>query len=364
MGRLTDADLRTLLEFLRRVYATQDLNGFRSQVVSTIGSVVPCEIVGYAEMRPAVEGASHYRFWPPDTHDPARDRRWERHKHEHPVFTRNQRGGDGRALKVSDFLTRNQFHRLALYDEVYRPMGVEDNLVAILPLPAPLIVGIALHRDRRTFAEHHRDMLNLLRPHLTQAYLNAKALDRSQRDVRLLTQALEGTGRGMLFVTRDGRLREATATASGLVTKYFGQARWRSSGLPEVLHRWLKRQQGLMARTDDVPVPRDPLVVAREGQELVVRAFESPEDCVLLLEEQQPALSVVGLEPVGLTRRETQVLGWIAEGKTNAEIGMILGSSRRTVDKHCEHIYRKLGVESRTAAARFALHAGPRAAQS
>ena len=55
-----------------------------------------------------------------------------------------------------------------------------------------------------------------------------------------------------------------------------------------------------------------------------------------------------------LTSREREVLGWLARGKSNAEIGAILEISAATVGKHLEHIYPKLGVENRTAAASFA----------
>ena len=55
-----------------------------------------------------------------------------------------------------------------------------------------------------------------------------------------------------------------------------------------------------------------------------------------------------------LTLREREVLRWLARGKANAEIGEILGISAATVGKHLEHIYPKLGVENRTAAASFA----------
>lgn len=58
---------------------------------------------------------------------------------------------------------------------------------------------------------------------------------------------------------------------------------------------------------------------------------------------------------LGLTRREAEVLRWIAEGKSNHDIGMILGASTRTICKHVEHIFSKLGVENRTAAAAVAL---------
>ena len=52
-----------------------------------------------------------------------------------------------------------------------------------------------------------------------------------------------------------------------------------------------------------------------------------------------------------LTRREREVLNWVARGKTNADIGAILGISARTAQKHVENMFVKLGVETRTAAA-------------
>jgi DNA-binding NarL/FixJ family response regulator len=60
-------------------------------------------------------------------------------------------------------------------------------------------------------------------------------------------------------------------------------------------------------------------------------------------------------ERLGLTRREVEVLTWVTNGKTNADIGLLLGTSPRTVQKHLEHIFEKLGVETRTAAAMRAL---------
>jgi DNA-binding CsgD family transcriptional regulator len=59
---------------------------------------------------------------------------------------------------------------------------------------------------------------------------------------------------------------------------------------------------------------------------------------------------------LGLTKREAEVLAWIARGKGNYDIGVILGTKRRTISKHVEHILTKLNVENRTAAAVVALH--------
>ncbi|VWX63009.1 Two component transcriptional regulator, LuxR family [Burkholderiales bacterium 8X] len=60
------------------------------------------------------------------------------------------------------------------------------------------------------------------------------------------------------------------------------------------------------------------------------------------------------LTEAALTPRETEVLSWLAKGKTNRDIGEILGTSPRTVNKHLEHIFEKLGVETRSAAAALA----------
>ncbi len=69
------------------------------------------------------------------------------------------------------------------------------------------------------------------------------------------------------------------------------------------------------------------------------------------------AASVERLSHAGLTPRETEVLAWLARGKTNRDIADILGMSHRTVNKHLEHIFEKLGVETRAAAAALASQA-------
>jgi DNA-binding CsgD family transcriptional regulator len=56
-----------------------------------------------------------------------------------------------------------------------------------------------------------------------------------------------------------------------------------------------------------------------------------------------------------LTPREAEVLYWVVKGKINRDIGDIVGSSPMTVKKHLEHVFAKLGVETRTAAAGMAM---------
>jgi DNA-binding NarL/FixJ family response regulator len=57
-----------------------------------------------------------------------------------------------------------------------------------------------------------------------------------------------------------------------------------------------------------------------------------------------------GFAGLPITRREAEVLTWLASGKTDREIAQIVGANMRTVQKHLQHIYEKLGVETRTAA--------------
>lgn len=68
-----------------------------------------------------------------------------------------------------------------------------------------------------------------------------------------------------------------------------------------------------------------------------------------------------GFASLPVTPREREVLAWLAAGKTDRDIGEILGMSPRTVQKHLQHIYEKLGVETRTAAVVRAMELGTKA---
>jgi DNA-binding CsgD family transcriptional regulator len=61
------------------------------------------------------------------------------------------------------------------------------------------------------------------------------------------------------------------------------------------------------------------------------------------------------LRQLGLTAREAEVLYWVSQGKRNSEIGIILGARTRTITKHLERVFEKLGTETRSAATARAL---------
>ena len=75
------------------------------------------------------------------------------------------------------------------------------------------------------------------------------------------------------------------------------------------------------------------------------------ETMLLLAQDDHRSNDAARLQQAALTPREGEVLSWLAKGKTNRDIADILGMSPRTVNKHLEHIFDKLGVETRSAAA-------------
>lgn len=107
-----------------------------------------------------------------------------------------------------------------------------------------------------------------------------------------------------------------------------------------------------------MPAPTPPLEkVGPKGFLQICLLRDVLTGCSLIVMREDAAISVKEIEVLGLTRREAEVLTWVSQGKTNPEIAILCDISERTVQKHLEHIYQKLRVETRTAAARQALSA-------
>jgi DNA-binding CsgD family transcriptional regulator len=128
--------------------------------------------------------------------------------------------------------------------------------------------------------------------------------------------------------------------------------------LPESLQHWFQHQIALLISQEKVPASCFPLHIEQGGKQLLVKLMGelSGEQYLLLLAEQPlQSFSISALELIGLTQREAEVLFWVAKDKSNAAIAKILDCSKGTVRKHLEHIHRKLGVQTRTAAVMVAL---------
>ena len=169
-----------------------------------------------------------------------------------------------------------------------------------------------------------------------------------QQKLTLVDQALYRLNFGLIFLTPDGKIHLATTGAMQQLTNYLGPQSLRKNRLPAPLWTWVKQQEVALRGKDDVLLEQKPLVLAREGKRLVIRLVSDLDQNLLLLEEHPTTMQSQSLAPFGLSPREAQVLSWVSQGKTNKDIGMILELSPRTVQKHLEHIYQKVGVESRT----------------
>jgi hypothetical protein len=78
-------------------------------------------------------------------------------------------------MRRSDLIARRELHRLDLYREVYRPLGVESRIAITLASVVDRVPGVALSRAKRDFSGAEHDPLNLVRPHLIQTHRNALA---------------------------------------------------------------------------------------------------------------------------------------------------------------------------------------------
>lgn len=352
---LAARDIRSLGAFLRKCYAIRDFDALVGHVLRRLPRLVASQLTTYNEMNVATNVSQDWTR-PAEIGSPERVRIWNSVMHEHPVLMHVARTRDGRARKISDFLSVDEYHRLALYGEHFGPQGVEDMMGIGLSATPDVVVGIAVHRSRRTFSERDRLVLNLLRPHLVQAYRNARAWTTAQQRMEVAVDALDATERGVMALTLDLRVMFVSECAARWVAAYFGQD-IANDQLPAELRRWVARQQAVISLANEIAAPRGPLVKERHDRQLVVRLISKVDRLLLVLEEDATRIDPSRLEHLGLARRETEVLAWVTEGKTNREIAAILGLSPRTVQKHLERVFNKLGVETRTTAAALAIRA-------
>ncbi len=252
----------------------------------------------------------------------------------------------GQTHKISDFVTRREFMRTSTYAEVYRPIDALDQLGFELPSPDGVVVGIGVNRGRTPFTERDRTMLDLLRPQVAAAYHAARMGSAMQA-------ALDASAQAVVALDADGQPRVVTERARALLRAYFRQTT-DGDALPDGLAAWARSRLRQSWPDDDVPAPPTPLIVAGEAGRLVVRLVTATGvgegEHLLLLHEERAAPSVAMLAPLDLSPREGEVLLWVMRGKADKEVAALLGCGIRTVRKHLEHIYAKLGVPSRTAA--------------
>src|SRR5437660_5175055 len=184
------------------------------------------------------------------------------------------------------------------------------------------------------------EMLARIRVHLANARLTQSA-----------RAALDVSGRFLLAVNRQGKIMWATPQAQRLLSDHLGTPTSDELVLPGSLQQWLEQAQAGKSgsKTATASFPDHP-----ELRLHYMGNAGSNEFLLRLAKDAGYNLPAEFSSELGLTTREGEVLAWLSKGKTNRDIAQILGLSPRTVDKHLEQIYAKLGVENRTAAAAIA----------
>ncbi len=245
---MSGAAAERLLGLIGDVCGLLDIEELRRGLLAALHRALPSKYVSLNDIGP---GPGEVVALMTPEEPPERFEVWARHAHENPLLQHHQRTLEGRAIRFSDVCSREQLHALALYREVYEPMGVEHQMAFTLPAGPQRVLAIALSRGEDDYSDEERDLADRARPFLIQAYLNAISYEAAR------------------------------------------------AGLPEV-----------------------------------------------------PAmLAIESLLAAGLTPREAQSLRLVALGRSNQHVADALGISHRTVGKHLERSFRKLGVRDRSSAA-------------
>jgi DNA-binding CsgD family transcriptional regulator len=342
--QLSARDLGAALDYLLEAGSFPDLNSYRTGILPGLLGLVHADVAGYNEVD-TERGTTTVISYPHEAFFEGVEEQFARVVHQHPLVARAQ-VGDRASYAISDFLTERQFHRLELYQDMYRRIDAEDQIA--FALPGEPLVGIALNRPRRSFTNRDHAMLELLRPHLGQAYQHARQRELARSLLAASEAALETMGTAVILLESSGRIGHATLSARRYLADYFEARDGHGDRLPAAVNDWIITPDP-NRRTDSVHIDGDHgrLRITR-----VARADDSTWPIVLLLQEaavQRPALAA--LERLGLTRRQAQVLQLVAIGEDDRRIAQELWLSTATVRKHLENIYARRGVNSRTAAA-------------
>lgn len=273
---------------------------------------------------------------------------FQRHVGEHPVCTHwRQSGQHAGAFSWSDVASRADMERLPLYDEFYRPLGTHHQMMVALEARPSHLIYFALNRSCAPFTEQERQLLGSLQPHASQALRHMRELHRLRSTLASFETLVDTLNQGILCLSAQNRISWASRRARSFLQTY-----WRSSPgtacLPDALLAWLLKN---LETAETARAVRGPLIIQSQTSRLVVRLLVEKTERYLFFEEVAMQPTFEEFKQFGLTDREAEVLGWVAQGKSNEDTATILKVCSQTVKKHLERIYAALNVTNRTEAA-------------
>jgi DNA-binding CsgD family transcriptional regulator len=353
MVRLEHADFEAVLSLVRAVAGTRDPDEFSRVAIAQVAALIPSDVVTMNEVDPEA-GRTAFMAEPASFPIPPQgDTVLAELAEQHPLIHHFMSTGDGSAYRISDFWSQATFHASPIYRRLYQPMGIEYQLAVTLPAPRPIVVGIALNRCSSDFTERDRAVLNVLRPHLVQAWFNAKDQGHLRSLLRAASDATAESGAGLIVLSDPPH--EVTPGALVSLYRFFGRPA-ATGPLPIRVERWMASQQAKLSGRGPLELLK-PLRAEIDGRKVVLRYLpgESTHPGALLLREERRRSHHKSLDALGLTAREAEIVGCVMKGDTNAVIGETLHVSPSTVKKHLDNIYVKLGVRGRGRLTAFVL---------
>lgn len=350
MSAISQRDHEAVLDCIGRLYECDSFDRFPRLVLTEILKLVSADSSTFNYVAPTIPKVVTVATPAIPDHE-ARTVRFAKLLPQHTVLRNYLATGNPGAFKFSDFQSEREYHRLPLYQEFYRELSYEDQLTFMLFPPGSEIIGISLARTRRNFTERDRRILNLLQARVARAYRHVERLDRLERHPGLTGNAESQVLVASILLDASNRPVHFSDVARRWLDYFFADNRGDACGLPPAVMDWL---QCALPSSEAHPSVRHctALIRERDGQRLRISEFPCGTRCdhVLVLSIETIASAAYAVRPGGLTRRETEVLLQVEQGKTNDETAAALGISPLTVRHHLEHIFEKLRVTTRTAA--------------
>jgi DNA-binding NarL/FixJ family response regulator len=188
------------------------------------------------------------------------------------------------------------------------------------------------------------ELLARIRVHLANARISQSA-----------RTALDAFGRFLLAASHTGRVLWCTPQAGRLLGQAFRDFDTEDYVLPGNVREWLHQCAAGPSAATLPAIDLEPDASSPKLKLIYVGQIGPDENLLRLVEGELGSDQTVLKQKLLVTEREAEVLLWIARGKSNRDIAEILSLSPRTVNKHLEQIYAKLGVENRTSAAALAV---------
>jgi DNA-binding CsgD family transcriptional regulator len=161
---------RRVLRLVGEVMGLLTLDEFCEGLLFGLQQFISADYYAINEVPGDIEGAISigHPLIPQEGHEA-----WIRYGHQNPLAAHFMRTRDGRPKRFSDLITRRELHKLEIYTEIYRPLGMEYQIAFMLPSRPQQVLGVALSRGRRDFTVAECELLGVARPYLIQAYRNA-----------------------------------------------------------------------------------------------------------------------------------------------------------------------------------------------